>query len=554
MKRISLAAAALVAVFLCPASAAQKTKAQLTTEINTQLPTNGQGQITAAILRQVLQDMVDSDQQILLVNAQTGTSYTFLAGDQGKLVTFNNASSIAVSLPGATGDFGSGWNAIAQNIGAGTVTITAALGTINGSATLTLAPGQIALIVSAGFNVYRAVQYGVMVSVTCGAGLSGGTITTTGTCSITDTLSASGSAGSSSVVPIITYNTRGQLTAVTTATITAGSISAMPDPSGTGIAVKNTSTTAVTRSITATATDITVSNGDGVSGNPTLGLYSILGSTGTVGSGTLTPVLTYDAKGRITAVTSATTAPPFSAVTGQASLTQLPTISNNTILSNISGGSSTPSANSWSAITDTITSTRGAFLTRGASGWTGILCPAGTLMQSGGAGADPSCVTVAGTGTVTSITQGAGLVFSTTPITSTGTISADIATTSNIWSETSNKLLDASGAASALALTTLTDAATIAVDFNTLVNAQVTLGGNRTLGNPTNASGAVGRCGTIYITQDATGSRTLSYSSNWKFAGGTAPTLTTTGGAVDALSYCVRTSTFIAAALNKDFR
>jgi hypothetical protein len=96
-------------------------------------------------------------------------------------------------------------------------------------------------------------------------------------------------------------------------------------------------------------------------------------------------------------------------------------------------------------------------------------------------------------------------------------------------------------------IATLTDAATIAVDMGTANNFSVTLGGNRTLGNPTNL--LPGQSGIIYITQDGTGSRTLAYSSFWDFSNGTAPTLTTTAGAVDALIYSVRTSTAIVSAL-----
>lgn len=89
----------------------------------------------------------------------------------------------------------------------------------------------------------------------------------------------------------------------------------------------------------------------------------------------------------------------------------------------------------------------------------------------------------------------------------------------------------------------LTDGATITPDFSLGNNFSVTLGGNRTLANPTNLT--AGQSGVIYLTQDATGSRTLSYGSYWKFSGGTAPTLTTTASATDALFYVVRTSTSI---------
>jgi len=91
----------------------------------------------------------------------------------------------------------------------------------------------------------------------------------------------------------------------------------------------------------------------------------------------------------------------------------------------------------------------------------------------------------------------------------------------------------------------LTDASTISVDMSATGgnNFSVTLGGNRTLGNPTGLT--AGQSGIIYVTQDATGSRTLAYSSYWKFPGGTAPTLSTAANAVDALVYEVRTSTSI---------
>ena len=94
------------------------------------------------------------------------------------------------------------------------------------------------------------------------------------------------------------------------------------------------------------------------------------------------------------------------------------------------------------------------------------------------------------------------------------------------------------------ALNTLTDAATIAVDLSLANNHTVTLGGNRTLGNPTNAE--PGQTGSIFIVQDGTGGRTLTPDTNWHFAkGGTHPTFSTAANAVDRIDYIVRTSTSI---------
>lgn len=98
----------------------------------------------------------------------------------------------------------------------------------------------------------------------------------------------------------------------------------------------------------------------------------------------------------------------------------------------------------------------------------------------------------------------------------------------------------------------LTDGATITPDFAASNNFSVTLGGNRTLANPTNL--AAGQSGIIIITQDATGSRTLAFGSYWKFAAGTAPTLTTTAAAVDVLAYYVESSTRITARVIGDVK
>jgi hypothetical protein len=96
-------------------------------------------------------------------------------------------------------------------------------------------------------------------------------------------------------------------------------------------------------------------------------------------------------------------------------------------------------------------------------------------------------------------------------------------------------------------ITALVDGATIAPDFADSNNFSVTLSGNRTLANPVNL--AAGQSGCIWITQDGTGSRTLSYDNYWDFTGGAAPTLTTTAGAVDCLVYAVQSSTKITATL-----
>ena len=96
-------------------------------------------------------------------------------------------------------------------------------------------------------------------------------------------------------------------------------------------------------------------------------------------------------------------------------------------------------------------------------------------------------------------------------------------------------------------ITALTDGTTITPDFADSNNFSVTLGGNRTLANPSNLT--AGQSGCIWLTQDGTGSRTLAFGSYWDFTGGTAPTLTTAASSVDCLVYAVQSSTKITATL-----
>jgi len=100
-------------------------------------------------------------------------------------------------------------------------------------------------------------------------------------------------------------------------------------------------------------------------------------------------------------------------------------------------------------------------------------------------------------------------------------------------------------------ISTLTDGATITPDFALANNYSVTLGGNRTLANPTNLT--AGQSGSIFVVQDGTGSRTLAYGSYWDFAGGTAPTLSTAANSVDRIDYVVRTTTSIHAVFTANY-
>jgi hypothetical protein len=153
MKRFlyALLALCLTATTALAQTGTAQTKTQLGTEQGTNFPDNSSGLITPAILRQTVVDFIASWQQAARVNAQTGTSYTVTVDDYGKLVTLNNGSPVAVTLPQATTTFAV-FNAYFCNIGAGVVTITPTTSTINGIASLNLSLGQCIQVISDATN------------------------------------------------------------------------------------------------------------------------------------------------------------------------------------------------------------------------------------------------------------------------------------------------------------------------------------------------------------------------------------------------------------------
>ena len=101
-------------------------------------------------------------------------------------------------------------------------------------------------------------------------------------------------------------------------------------------------------------------------------------------------------------------------------------------------------------------------------------------------------------------------------------------------------------------ITALSDGATITIDMATACHHSVTLGGNRTFAAPSNQ--AVGQSGSIFITQDGTGSRTASFNSAFKFASGVAPTLSTAANAIDRIDYIIKSSNVIQCAVSLDIK
>ena len=94
-------------------------------------------------------------------------------------------------------------------------------------------------------------------------------------------------------------------------------------------------------------------------------------------------------------------------------------------------------------------------------------------------------------------------------------------------------------------ITALTSAATVTINMADSNHFSCTMAHNITFANPTNTT--AGQTGSIFLTQDGTGSRTASWGANFDWATGTAPTLTTTAAAVDRIDYVVRSATSIQA-------
>lgn len=96
---------------------------------------------------------------------------------------------------------------------------------------------------------------------------------------------------------------------------------------------------------------------------------------------------------------------------------------------------------------------------------------------------------------------------------------------------------------------TLTDAATVAIDLDAGRVFQLTLGGNRAMGQPTNQT--PGQSGEFIIFQDATGGRTLTWHADFKFAGGT-PNIPTAPNSWCVVAYRVRAANDIRCATNTE--
>jgi len=122
-------------------------------------------------------------------------------------------------------------------------------------------------------------------------------------------------------------------------------------------------------------------------------------------------------------------------------------------------------------------------------------------------------------------------------------ITAKEATTAQYRANTADRILTTDQVWAGADFVALSDAATVTVNFSTSWNFSLALGGNRTLGNPSNTKN--GQCGCISVTASSS-TRTLDLGANWKPVIGleAAPYSITTSETLE-IFYIVRSSSAI---------
>lgn len=149
-------------------------------------------------------------------------------------------------------------------------------------------------------------------------------------------------------------------------------------------------------------------------------------------------------------------------------------------------------------------------------------------------GVPPNARTVSGGGLAT----GGGDLSANRTITVPAAAASDLRTGTD-----TTKALTSANALDAAAWVGLTDAATIVVDHGAGVNRNVTLGGNRAFGAPSNAK--PGWALVIRVKQDGTGTRVPTWASDYDFGDAGTPVLSTGANAEDILSFmCIASGKF----------
>ena len=156
---------------------------------------------------------------------------------------------------------------------------------------------------------------GTVTSITAGAGLSGGTITTSGTIALAVVTTAQNDIGSATQIPVLSINDKGQVTALSSVAASGGAPLATSAPAPlAAAAVVGISTEAAhadhqhvfpTASQVGALASTAIAGGDLTGNYPNPTLAAITTAQSSVGSSTVIPVLSIDAKGRVSSLTTA---------------------------------------------------------------------------------------------------------------------------------------------------------------------------------------------------------------------------------------------------------
>jgi hypothetical protein len=283
-----------------------------------------------------------------------------------------------------------------------------------------------------------------------GTGLTGGgNLGSNVTLAIGNTGVSSGTYGSSTQVPILIINAQGQITGASSTTFSvpfsgitgtpttlagygitdaqplSNNLTGLAGLGTSGLIVNQTGGSYVSRSIAAGA-GLTVTNGDGVSGNPTIAMPNQSVTPGSYGSSSSVPVITVDQQGRITSIGTASgistawsniTGTPTTlsgygitdgvstsrTVVGQYSITGGGPLSSNIVL-NLVGDSNAPGNGKYYG-TDNV-GTKGWYALTGGGSVSSVALTMPSIFSVSG-----SPITTTGTFGVTYVTQSANTVF-----------------------------------------------------------------------------------------------------------------------------------------------